>query len=96
MVKEERRRRSRGPNRGLKIVVVPKAFEDLDAGGGKKAKAEEDTQEDDDHRGGRWRISSSSCFPPTFLDRSWFPFWVSVDLFTGSVHVNKFSCGGGL
>jgi len=38
MVKEERRRRSRGPNRGLKIVVVPKAFEDLDAGGGKKAK----------------------------------------------------------
>jgi hypothetical protein len=38
MVKEERRRRSRGPNRGLKIEV-PKSFEDLDGeGGGKKAK----------------------------------------------------------
>jgi hypothetical protein len=41
MSKEDGRRRSRGPNRGLKIEV-PKSFEELDAQGGEK-KAERRT-----------------------------------------------------
>ncbi|CAM6063510.1 unnamed protein product [Sphagnum tenellum] len=85
MVKEERRRRSRGPNRGLKIVVVPKAFEDLDAGGGKKAKAEEDTQEDDDDRGGDGGSRVPLVSHPLFLIDLGFhfgyPWTCSLDLY---------------
>ncbi|CAK9206411.1 unnamed protein product [Sphagnum troendelagicum] len=85
MVKEERRRRGRGPNRDLKIVVVPKAFEDLDAGGGKKAKAEEDTQEDDDDRGGDGGSRVPLVSHPLFLIDLGFhfgyPWTCSLDLY---------------
>ncbi len=85
MVKEERRRRSRGPNRGLKLVVVPKAFEDLDAGGGKKVKPKRASKKKTTTEGGDGGSRVPLVYHPLFLiDLDFhfgYPWTCSLDLY---------------